>query len=155
MSRVIVLVATTACAYYGSTHPTAQRLVIDTDSRHPCRVQGTDISQRFASFFKLITIHPINLLPPFASTISSNIADLFSKPLASTHHRHCLLAVGDFPATPTTLVVTATAAPTVVAPTSIVDSASTAVDSVSTPTSTSCQVYGSLGVALKVHTSCS
>jgi len=53
-----------------------------------------------------INYHPMNPLP---SIVSSNIADLFTKSLATTaHHRYFQLAIGDTPPTPTTL-----AAPTV------------------------------------------
>jgi len=76
-------------------------------------------------------IHPMALLPAF---VSSNIADLLSKPLpTSTHHRF-LLAIGDNTTSPSTSVastVDITVAATVVA------SASTVVASAPTATSAS------------------
>jgi len=79
---------------------------------------GVDIAGLFHSFEytkQLITIHAMNLLPPFAPTISFNIADLFTKPLS--RHRFDSL-IGDIPTTPTTSVITATvvATPATVAP---------------------------------------
>jgi len=62
----------------------------------------------------------MNLLPVFASTSSSNIADLFTKslPVSTTHHQFSQLVIGDIlpPPPPRTSVVTATddTAPTAV-----------------------------------------
>jgi len=77
------------------------------------------------------SIHPMALLPAF---VSSNIADLLSKPLPTiSHHRYTQLVIGENP-TPST---TSVARPTTTVVTSTVDSvttASAAVDSVPTAT---------------------
>ena len=56
------------------------------------------------------------LLPAFAPTSDSNIADRLSKPLPTiSHHRYTQFIIGDDPIAPTTSTTSVATAPTVVA----------------------------------------
>jgi len=79
--------------------------------------------------YQALPIHPMNLLPSIASPITSNIADLFTKPLSLSRHRFTTTTlIGDKPPTPTTSV-----ASTLVASTTTVDSLAAVVAPASVP----------------------